>query len=106
MAEKYSFVYMTAKDREEAKRIALHLIEEKLAACANMFPVSSVYTWKGKVIEDDEVGIIMKTRASLVERLIAETKKMHSYEVPCVVSIDIEKGFPPFIEWIGESTKK
>jgi len=106
MNENFYLVYVTAKDHEEGKKIAIHLIEKKLAACANIFPISSFYTWKKKLVEDNEVGIFIKTRKSLIDELISEIKKIHSYDVPCIVSFKIEKGYTPYLNWILDSTKE
>jgi periplasmic divalent cation tolerance protein len=100
----YRSVYITAKEIEEARRIGRVLVDEKLAACANYFPISSIYWWKGQMEEADETAIIVKTRAGLVDGLIKRVKELHSYKVPCVVSWIIEKGNPDYLEWIREST--
>ena len=104
MAQGYSMVYVTAKDMDEASKIARHLLERRLVACANMFPVHSIYPWWGKVEEADEVGLIMKTKASLVDEVIREVRKVHSYEVPCIVSYKMEKGLKGYLDWIESET--
>ena len=97
-------VYVTAKDEEEAKKIANHLLEKRLIACANMFPIKSLYRWKGVIESADEVAMILKTQKKHVERIILEVKAVHSYEVPCVVSLEIGDGNPDFLEWIKNET--
>ncbi len=97
-------VYVTAKDEEEAKKIADTLLEKRLIACANMFPIKSLYRWKGVVENAEEVCLIMKTQTRHVERIISEVKAVHSYEVPCVVSLEITDGNPDFFEWIKNET--
>ena len=99
----YRSVFITAKDIAEARRIGQILVEEKLAACANSFPISSIYRWKGKMEEAVETAMIVKTRADLVDDIIKRVKEIHSYEVPCVVSWVIEKGNPDYLAWIKES---
>ena len=101
----YRSIYITAKDEMEAKKIGQLLVWEKLVACVNYFPINSIYRWKGDIEEAEEVAIIAKTRAELVDRLIERVKQLHSYEVPCVVSWNIEKGNPDYLEWIIESTE-
>jgi periplasmic divalent cation tolerance protein len=98
-------VFITAKDAAEARSICRMLVEEKLIACANYFPINSIYRWKGAVEESAEVAIIAKTRTALMERLIQRVKELHSYEVPCVVSWKIEEGNPDYLQWIKESTE-
>ena len=93
-----------AKDMVEASRIARHLVERRLVACANLFQARSIFPWGGKVEESDEVAIIMKTRSSLVNEVIHEVRKVHSYEVPCIVSYKMEKGFKGYLDWIFSET--
>ena len=99
-------IYMTAPNVEEARRIACTLVDERLAACANILgPIESIYRWEGKVEEAQETAFIAKTAKSRVEALTARVKELHSYECPCVVALPIEAGHPPFLDWIaGETT--
>ena len=101
---KYRSIYITAANKTEAHRIGRALVEEKLAACTNYFPVDSIYRWEGKIEESGEFAIIAKSREELVERIIQRVKELHSYVVPCVVSWVIEKGNPKYLAWISEST--
>jgi len=103
--EKFSFVYITAPTKNEARRIAEILVSEKLAACCNVFRIDSVYRWKGKIEKSGEFGIFAKTKKSLVERIIKRVKEIHSYSVPCIVSFDLKKGNKDFLDWIEKSTK-
>ena len=100
----YSIVYVTAKDEEEAKKIANHLLDKHLIACANMFPIKSLYWWKGKIEADDEVVLIMKTQKKNCENIISQVKAVHSYEVPCIEFFHFEKGNPEYLEWIKKET--
>jgi periplasmic divalent cation tolerance protein len=102
----YRSIYITAKDDAEARKIGEILVWERLVACVNFFPIKSIYWWKGDVQEGKEVAIIAKTRAELVDRVIARVKQVHSYEVPCVVSWIIEEANPDYLEWIKESTEQ
>ena len=101
----YRSIYITAKDEEEARKIASSLVKEKLVACVNYFPISSIYRWKQSIENAEEVALIAKTRIDLVDLVIARVKELHSYEVPCVVSWIIEKGNQDYLNWITESTK-
>ncbi len=99
-------VYMTAANRREAGKIAQALVEERLAACANVLgPIQSFYWWEGRVQNGREVALVAKTRAGKVKALIARVKALHSYECPCVVALPIEQGFPPFLKWIVDETR-
>ena len=103
---KYCSVYVIAADEAEAHKIGRTLVEEKLAACANMLPVKSVYRWKGDIEEAGEVAIFLKTRSSLADKVIERVKELHSYEVPCIVTLPIEKGNQEYLKWIEETTEK
>jgi len=102
----YRTLYITAKDSEEAHRIALTLVEEKLAACVNYFPVNSLYRWHGRVEENTEMALLVKTRLLLVDKAIERIKALHSYEVPCIESWKMDGGYAPYLEWIADSTKQ
>jgi periplasmic divalent cation tolerance protein len=100
------FIYVTAASRDEALRIGRALVEERLAACANLIePATSIYWWDGKVQSETEVILVMKSRADLVERLTARVKALHSYAVPCVVALPIEAGNPDYLRWIASETR-
>ncbi len=102
---KYRSIYITARDEPEARSLGQALVQERLAACVNYFPIKSFYWWKGKVEESGEVALLAKTRAELVDRVIQRVKELHSYEIPCTESWIIEKGDPDCLEWIKESTE-
>jgi periplasmic divalent cation tolerance protein len=100
------FVYMTAGNLEEAQRIGRELVSAGLAACVNILPrMSSIYVWEGKLEEASEVVMIAKTVEARVADLIATVKALHSYSCPCVVSLKVEDGYPPFLEWVAENVK-
>lgn len=100
-----NLVYITTKDKAEAKAIGKKLVEERLAAGVNIIDnVESVYRWQGKVQEQGEAILIAKTKESLVSELIERVKSLHSYECPCVVSIPIQAGNKDFLDWIQKET--
>ena len=102
-----TLVYVTASSREEALKISRTVVEERLAACANVFqPITSVYWWEGKVQEEGETSFILKTRADLVEALTQRVRGLHSYTCPCVVALPIAAGNPAFLSWIENETRK
>ena len=99
------FVYITCGSQEEAERIAAALIQERLAACANLIPgMISLYHWEGEVKQDQEFILIAKTTAERVGALTQRVKALHSYEVPCVVALPIEGGNADFIRWLHTET--
>lgn len=101
-----SFCYVTAGSREEALAIGRTVVEERLAACANVLDgMSSIYWWQGALEQASEAVLILKTRAELVERLTARIKDLHSYECPCVVALPIDAGNPDYLDWIARETK-
>ena len=99
----FSIIYITAGDLAEARKIGRILVEEHLAACANFFPITSIFRWKGNIDEASEFGIIVKTRTEKVKEIEKRVKEIHSYEVPCVVSFKIDEGSSDYLEWINDS---
>ncbi|MBR9683911.1 divalent-cation tolerance protein CutA [Candidatus Woesearchaeota archaeon] len=101
----YSLVYTTVKDLVEAKKMIKKLMQEKLIACVNLFPITSMYPWKGRIQSGKELALLMKTQGKLVKKVIQRTKDLHSYEVPCVISWSIRKGNDTFLKWVKTETK-
>ena len=98
-------VYITAPDVLTATAIARAVVEERLAACANVLPgATSIYSWQGEVHEDAEVIVFLKTRAELFERLQRRVTELHPYDVPCVLQLPITDGAPAYLAWIREAT--
>lgn len=93
-------VYSTCRDRKEAKRITKRLLEKRMIACANIFPVESMYRWEGRIKNDKEAVIIAKTKDGMFEALKDEIKRMHSYDTPCILRIDAEAN-PQFENWVN-----
>ncbi len=97
-------VYITCKNAKEAKKIGKAMVEKKLAACANYFPVNSVYEWEGKLQEDNEFVLLLKTVDENFGKVREEVKKMHSYEVPCILKINVEAN-NEYGEWVKRQIK-
>ena len=98
-------LYITTGSRDEAKKIGRALVEARLAACANVIDgMESVYWWEGKLTEDREAVLIVKTRAELVPAVTARVKALHSYAVPCVVALPILDGNPDYLKWVAAET--
>lgn len=105
--ENVMMVYVTAPDRDQALKLATLLVEERLAACANVHgAMTSVYWWQGKLQQESEVAVILKTRADQVEALIRRVGEIHSYSIPCVVAWPIAAGNPDFLAWVREECGK
>jgi periplasmic divalent cation tolerance protein len=101
----FSIVYITAGDMEEAKKIGKILVEERLAACVNIFPITSIFRWKNNIEDAQEFGIMAKTKSRKVKEIEKRVKEIHSYEVPCVISFRIDEGSLDYIRWIDESVE-
>jgi periplasmic divalent cation tolerance protein len=98
-------VYAIFGSDEEARRIARGLVEERLAACANILgPCRSIYRWEGKIEEADEVAALFKTRAALAAALIARLAELHSYDVPAAVVWPVAQALPAYANWVTEET--
>ncbi|TWA82666.1 periplasmic divalent cation tolerance protein [Azospirillum brasilense] len=101
----FVFAYITAGSRDEARRIGRALVEERLAACANIFDgMTSIYRWQDAIEEANETVLIAKTRAELFDRLAARVRELHSYEVPCVVELRVGRGNPAYLDWLRDAT--
>jgi periplasmic divalent cation tolerance protein len=102
----FVFVYITTKNKEEARKIGRELVERKLAACVNIIDnINSIYFWEGKIQDETEAVLIIKTKESLAEELIKKVKSMHSYDCPCVISLPIIGGNKEYLDWINKNTK-
>lgn len=97
-------IYTTLPDKATTKKIAKNLVDENLIACANFFPIESVYRWKNKFTEDKEYVLIMKTRTSLYKKVEKKLKELHPYEIPAIVSYEIKEGLRDYLSWIKEET--
>ncbi|MBI2650319.1 divalent-cation tolerance protein CutA, partial [Candidatus Woesearchaeota archaeon] len=80
--------YITCKDEKEAERISLHLLKKRLVACTNIFPIKSMYWWNNKIANHKESIIIAKTNNKNFKKLEKEVKKLHSYQIPCILRIN------------------
>lgn len=100
----YIVVYATFPNLKTAQKIIQGLITKKLAACGNIFKLSSIYTWQGKIEKSPEYGALIKTRMSHYKRVEAYIKKLHPYTVPEIISWPIERGLPLYLRWIEKET--
>ncbi|UCB57282.1 MAG: divalent-cation tolerance protein CutA [Candidatus Omnitrophota bacterium] len=103
---KFSFVYITAKNKEEARKIGKELVASRLAACVNIIDnMNSIYRWEGKIQDDNEAVLIAKTKESLMDELIEKVKSLHSYSCPCVISLPVLNGNKDYLAWLAKETK-
>ncbi len=97
-------VLTTAASEEEARKIARHLVERRLAACVNIVPqIASIYRWQGAVEEARECLLIVKTTAAAFGQVRESIAELHSYDVPECICLTVEDGLPTYLEWITES---
>lgn len=98
-------VFVTCPNRRVAETIGRTLVEERLAACANIIPgLTSVYRWQGKICRDQEVLALLKTRRSCFPRLASRVRELHPYTVPAIVALPVALGSPAYLAWVAEST--
>jgi periplasmic divalent cation tolerance protein len=103
--EEFIIIYTTLPHRRQARKIAKHLIKKKLVACANIFKIDSIFSWKGEIEEVREYGMILKTVAKNYKKIEPIIKELHPYEVPCIVSWKVKEGWGEFLNWIKEETR-
>ena len=102
----YLVVLCTVPDSETAGKLGRGLVEAQLAACANIIPgLRSIYRWQGKVNDDPELLLVIKTTRSRFDALAAWIKQNHPYSEPEIIALPIEVGSPSYLAWIGEQCK-
>jgi len=100
-------VLVTAPDMVTAERLAERLVDERLAACANIVPgIVSIYRWDEQVQRDDEILIVLKTEQARIEEVCERVVTLHPYDVPEVVVLPITDGHAPYLEWLTRSTTR
>ncbi|NIW50435.1 MAG: divalent cation tolerance protein CutA [Gammaproteobacteria bacterium] len=106
MENKHCIVLITTPDMETAQKIGDHLVEEKLAACANILGnIRSIFTWQNEVNDENEVLMIVKTRTDIFnERFVPAVVDLHPYDVPEIIALPISMGNKPYLDWIDEVT--
>lgn len=98
-------ILVTTANQEEAVRIGKEMVNAKLAACANIIPrIQSIYRWKGKVVQEEEVLLILKSVRPRYRALEKAIKAMHTYEIPEIIALPVKEGFNRYIGWVGRET--
>lgn len=106
MSSDVLITFITVGNPEQASKIAQALVDESLAACVNIIPsVRSIYRWKGEICDDAECLLLVKTTRHVFSLLEARVKALHSYEVPEIVAVPVERGFPAYLNWVVENTQ-
>jgi periplasmic divalent cation tolerance protein len=99
-------VLCTAGSEDEARKIARHLVEQRLAACVNIVPrMESIYRWQGKLESSGEWLLLIKTTVERFPAVRDAIRDLHSYELPECIAISIEDGSSGYLEWIAQSVK-
>lgn len=96
-------VVLCTTPRAEAPKVAGSLVEEKLVACVNIASVDSVFWWEGKIEQENEALLIMKTTTEKVDAVIGRVRQLHSYEVPEVIALPIIAGNDDYLDWVRGS---
>ncbi len=106
-AEEFVVILVTAGSAVDAARIGRVLVEERLAACANVVgPIRSIYRWQGAVEEASEHLMLLKARAVDVDRVATRVRALHEYEVPEIIALPIRGGSSAYLAWLAESTAR
>ena len=92
-------VYITAGDMKNASEIARELVSRRLAACVNMFPISSIYRWNEQIEEQNEIAMLVKTDSSRLDEIIEVVKSLHTYDLPAIEFWEID-GEQEYLDWV------
>jgi periplasmic divalent cation tolerance protein len=106
MSNAYIIVHTTFDSRDEAERVAGLVVEQRLAACAQIESIQSIYHWDGKIENNPEFRIVFKTRGELYDLLEEMIVDEHPYDVPEIIALPILGGSGDYIDWIDESTRE
>jgi periplasmic divalent cation tolerance protein len=102
----FVLVLTTVPDERTGSELGRVLVEERLAACVTVSPAArSIYRWEGKLCDEAEHILFIKTRASLYDQLEARIKALHPYKLPEIVALALERGFRDYLDWMGAETK-
>lgn len=106
MSQPFLLIYTTYKNKEASDAIVNPLLQENLIACANFFPITSRYHWKGAIENTEEIVVILKTRKENWEKVRDFIEKRHPYETPCIIKLAEVESNESYASWIEEATGK
>ncbi len=105
MTRKYIIVVTTYSRKKTGSRIIDALLDSRLAACVQVFPIRSFYRWKGKVAKDSEHLMLIKAKSRDFEEIKETIIENHDYEVPEIISVRVDKGHAAYLGWIDKVTR-
>ena len=100
----YGMLLTTLPNADAARVLARSLVEERLAACVQLAGIESFYSWEGKICNEPETLLLIKTRSALFDAAIARIKALHPYSVPEIVATPFAAGFEGYFAWIAQNT--
>ena len=104
---KYTIVFCTTNTFDSAETIANYLVKQKLAACVNIIPkIYSIYSWQNKIEKDEEYLLVIKKRKTLFNKIKDSVTTLHPYDVPEIISTDINEGSEEYLKWLDNNTIK
>lgn len=98
-------IYTTFSSKKEAKKIGKELVQKKLAACINIFPIDSIYSWQKKLVEDKEFAAIIKTKKENFKKIEKFILENHSYTTPCILELPVFRATRKYSDWLNKSVK-
>ncbi|MCX8116338.1 MAG: divalent-cation tolerance protein CutA [Desulfobacterota bacterium] len=99
-------IFVTCGSEEEALKIARALVEDRLVACVNLLaPVRSIYRWEGRVWDEREWLLLMKTQRKRFAEVESKVKSLHSYSVPEIIGLSLTEGNPSYLNWLADMTE-
>lgn len=104
MSESGTLVLVTCGSEDEARSIARHLVEQRLAAGVQIIPISSIYNWDDEIVDDREHLLICKTRTDRYDAIETAVNERHSYEVPPILMLETDRASRAYLEWIKANT--
>lgn len=105
MGNEYTIIITTYPDKNSAKTTAKMLVEKRLAACVQIFPIESVYLWQGNICDENETVMFIKSKTALFDKITALIRESHTYDVPEIIQLPITDGLPEYLKWIDDCTK-
>ena len=102
---KYSVIMTTTNSNENLDQIIKALLDARLAACLQYYPIKSAYVWEDEIQQDDEILLLIKTKSSLFSNIEKIINEVHSYEEPELIMTPIEDGSRGYLNWVNNVTK-